>query len=379
MIKRFIFLFLFIFSFSAIGQNKISDTFLEGAIVTSFKIDNNDIWVSTYGQGIFHYSPQESQWENYSTKMENCEQDFFYCIEVSKDFVWAGTGEGLYTFDLKKKMWSKRKFGAGGELGNWIRALYFDKLQNVLWIGRFINLTRFDVASKKYTDHDLSNGGDPKANNFKVIKPDGDSLIWFGTESGVYKYNKSQRIENQNSRLYISNKVNGFKGEGETVSISDFLFDAASVWFATDEFITQQKPNFNVGGIYKFNRKTRWEKIDTEDGLSANGIYCVENTGRKIWAGLYSFDAEDKKDYPKGLVLIDKVKNTVTKVNLDELGIKSNRISCIEFDGDYLWFGTDNGLSRLKISNPLAKWTLEKKIEKNVEKTKEKSKPKSKK
>lgn len=381
MIKRFIFLFLSVFSLSIFGQNKISDTFLEGAIISSFRIENKDIWVATYGQGIFHYSPADNHWENFCTKYENMEQDFFYCIAVSKDYVWAGAGEGLYTFDIKKKMWSKRKFGAGGELGNWIRSLYYDKADNVLWIGRFINLTRFDVASKKFSDFDLSNGGDPKANNYKVIRPDGDSLIWFGTESGVYKYYKSRKIENPNSRIYFSNKVNAFKGEGETVSLSDIYFDEANVWFGTDEFITPQKPKFNVGGIYKFDRKSRWLKINGDDGLTGNGIYCMENTGRKIWAGLYSFNADEKKDDPKGLVLIDRVKNSVTTVNLDELGLKSVKVTGLEFDGDYLWLGTDNGLARLKISNPLAKWTLEKKSDKKNEKSndKTKTKPKSKK
>lgn len=379
MLKRFILLLLFLSCYSAYPQNKISDSFLEGAIISSFRIENKDIWVSTYGQGIFHFIAKDNVWENYSTKMENCEQDFFYCIAVSKDFVWAGTGEGLFTFDRKKKTWNKRKFGVGGELGNWIRALYYDPVENVLWIGRFINLTRFDVSKQKYSDHDLSGTGDPKSNTFKVIKPDGDSLIWFGTESGVFKYDKSLKIENKNSCVYINNKSNGFKGEGEMVSLTDFLFDPSTVWFGTDEFVTSQKPKFNVGGIYLFNRKSRWEKIDKESGLEANGIYCLERTGRKIWAGIYSFDSKNKKDVPKGLVMIDKVKNNVTKINLDELGLKSSRISGLAFDGDYLWFSTDNGISRLKLSNPMAKWTLDKKIERKTEKTNEKTKVKSKK
>jgi ligand-binding sensor domain-containing protein len=379
MIRKYIFLFILFCSSVITAQNKISDTFLEGAIISSFRMENGEIWVSTYGQGIFHYSVKESKWENYSTSRNNIEQDFFYCIAVSKDFVWAGSGEGLFTFDIKRKTWAKRKFSLGGELGNWIRALYYDKAANILWIGRFINLTRFDVSTRKYSDFDLSNNGDPKANNFKVIKPDGDSLIWFGTESGVFKYYKGQRIENPASRHYISNKTNGFKGEGETVSLSDFYFDASNVWFGTDEFITPQKPKFNVGGIYRYNRKSGWDKISSEDGLEGNGIYCLENTGRKMWAGLYSFDVDAKKDDPKGLVLIDRVRNKAVTISLDELGIKSRKISCMEFDGDFLWFGTDNGLCRLRISNPLAKWTLEKKTEKQAPKNNEKTKPKRKK
>jgi len=359
--KIFIFLFLFICSIAAFAQNKISDTFLEGAIITSFQFDDKDIWVSTYGHGIFHYIAEENQWENFSSQKGNVEQDFFYCIAVSKNYVWAGTGEGLFTYDVKHNSWHKRKFGVGGELGNWIRSLYYDPSQNTLWIGRFINLTRLEVAKQKYTDFDLTNKGEPKANNYKTIKPDGDSLIWFGTEAGTYKYYKSKRLESSNSYVFYSNKGSAFKGEGETVSLSDFVFDPGAIWFGTDEFITEKKPDFNVGGIFKYNRKSKWEKIDIGSGLTANGIYCLERTGRKLWAGLYSFDVKEKKDDAKGLALIDRVTNNVTIINIDELGVKSKKITCMQFDGEYLWFGTDNGLSRLKLSNPFAEWTLQKK------------------
>jgi ligand-binding sensor domain-containing protein len=364
MTKRFIFFLLILYGFIAFPQNKISDTYLEGAIISSFQFENKDIWVATYGQGIYHYIASEDKWENFTTQKSNIEQDFFYCIAVSKDYVWAGSGEGLFTYEVKKKQWHKRKFSAGGELGNWIRSFCYDKKENTLWIGRFFNLTKLDVAKQKYSDYDLAYNGDTKSNNIKAIRMDGDSLIWFGTESGVHKYYRNKKIENPNSRVYMSNKGSSFKGEGETVSISDFAFDRSSVWFGTDEFITPQKPKFNVGGIFRYNRKNKWEKFDQEDGLPSNGVYCLESTGNKIWGGLYSFNTKDKKDDPKGIILIDKASNSIMNIDLDELGIKSRKISSMAFDGDYLWFGTDNGLSRLLLSNPFAKWSLQKNKEK---------------
>jgi len=100
--------------------------------------------------------------------------------------------DGLYTLNRNKGSWQKRKFGLGGELGNWIRAIVYDRYQNFVWIGRFKYLTKLDVEKQKYSDHDLTINGEIKSNNIKSIKLDGDSL--FGLElKQVYISMKEKR------------------------------------------------------------------------------------------------------------------------------------------------------------------------------------------
>src|SRR5690606_37546247 len=149
------------FNFPALPQVN-TDLFLEGATISSIQAEGNDIWVATYGHGIFKYSKEKNAWTNFSTKNNNLENDLFYNLAVSKNFVWAGSSEGLFTFDKKRNIWRKRKFAQGGELGNWIRALCYDPDQNVLWIGRFKNLTRYDVGRNRFYDHDLTQNNDTK-------------------------------------------------------------------------------------------------------------------------------------------------------------------------------------------------------------------------
>ena len=366
-------LFLLFNSFSIFSQVE-SQLYLENAIIESIKGDGNFIWVATYGQGIFRYSKKEDKWFNFSTKKENLENDLFYNLAVSKDFVWAGSGDGLFTFDKKKEQWRKRKFALGGEMGNWIRSLCYDPSQNVLWIGRFKNLTRLEVSKQKFSDYDLTSNNDSKTNNIISIKLDGDSLIWFGSESGVHIYNKNENIDNKNSWRFLTNKKRGFEEEGDAVSVHDMLFDNRNIWFATDEFTTSQQPKFNIGGIYEFNRKFRWDRISKEDGLPGNGIYCLEMTGNYIWSGIYSFDRKDKKEYGKGLVYINRLKNKVHVVDLNELNINTSLILSLYFDGYDLWIGSDKGLVRLKFYNSLASWEGKKKIkqEGSVKKRKKK-------
>jgi len=316
----------------------------------------NYLWISTYGQGIYKFNKSTNEWQNYSTKNKNGESDFFFTIAANKNYVWAGAADGLYIYDIRTKHWRKRKFGLGGEMGNWIRALCYDPSQNILWIGRFENLTRLDVRRQRYTDYVLTQGKDAKSDNIKSIRLDGDSLVWFGTESGVFKYKKKMNVNNKNAWLYINNKDGGFLDDGNSVSISDMVFDPADVWFGTDEFRSYQNPNFNVGGVYIYNRSHSWERIANNDGLPANGIYCLERTGNKIWAGVYYFDKNDKKDYGRGLVLIDRLTYKVTPINLNDINIKSSKILCLYFDGMNMWIGTDDGLTKVLIGNKLAEW-----------------------
>ncbi len=357
--KKKILLIFFVFSIyyvSAFSQVS-SQKFLDGANVTGITGRGNNIWVATYGHGIYSYSEETGEWKNYSVEnTKTLENNFFYCIAASKNYVWAGSADGLYILDVRRNLWRRRKFALGGQMGNWIRALAYDSTRNVLWIGRFENLTRLDVRTQRYTDHMLMQNRDQKSNNFKCIKFDGDSLVWFGTESGVFKYNEKRNVDNPNAWLYINNKNSGFKDEGDAVSISDMVFDKNEVWFGTDEFVSEEHPNFNIGGIYVYDRDRNWIRISMNDGLPANGIYCMERTGNSIWAGIYAFDKSQKKDYGKGLVIINRFSTSITKVDLNELNIQSAKVNTMFFDGSRMWLGTDDGLCKVVIENPLAVW-----------------------
>ncbi len=367
MIKNIFILITYLFFFSSdIFPQVDFDVYLEDAFITAVTQEEDFIWVATYGQGIFRYSKKDQKWFNFSTKNKNLENDLFHDIDVSKNYIWAGANEGLFIYDKKKNKWTIKKFSLGGEFGNWIRALCYDSADNILWIGRFRNLTQLDVAKQKYNDFDLTQNNDPKTNTFQTIKMDGDSLIWFGTESGVHIYRKKKRI-GQDTWQFLNNKK-GFRQEGDAVSVSDFVFEKEKVWFGTDEFITTKQPQFNIGGIYNYNRNFIWNKFSRENGLPANGVYCLERTGNYIWAGVYSFDKKEKNEYGKGLVLINRITGKVIPIDLNQLETKSSTITALFFDGKNLWIGTDKGLWRLQVSNSLAQWTLKKTVKKGTTK-----------
>jgi ligand-binding sensor domain-containing protein len=349
-------IFLFtaiVFSFPIIAQIE-SQTFLEDAQVTDIKQEGNFLWVATYGQGIYQYSIKEEKWTNFSTKSGNLENDLFYCVASNKDYVWAGANEGLFIYSKKTKKWTKRKFAQGGEFGNWIRTLNFDEKRNRLWIGRFRNITVLDVKSNKFTDYNRVISGEEKTNNFNAIVFEADSAVWFCAESGVHKYNVKKKIDDQSAWIYINNKGRTFNGEGKSVSVSDLVFTNKEIWFGTDEFITPDQPEFNIGGIYVWDRKLKWDRISKTNGLGGNGIYCLARTGNYIWAGVYEFKKNDKEEYGKGLYLINRITKKVTSIDLNQINSNSSSILSLFFDGADLWIGTSSGLVKLKLGNALA-------------------------
>lgn len=332
-----------------------SEIFLEGATIMDIAQAGDIFWIATYGQGIYKYSEKENKWENFSSKSGNLDNDLFYAIEVNKDYVWAGSPGGLFVLSKKSNKWSKRKFAQGGQFGNWIRALKYDPEQDVLWIGRFRNITRLDVRKSRYTDIDMMQGKDQKSNNIKAIEIDGDSLIWFGTESGVHRYEKKKLYKSQAAWKYITNKKRGFKEEGKTVSISSFIFEGNRMWFGTDEFTSSSDPGYNVGGIYIYDRRLDWKKISQINGLADNGIYALGRTGNYIWAGVYSFNRDENIEQGKGLFLINRETLKVTEVDLDQLNIRSSTFLTFHFDGENMWVGSNSGLLKIRVKNPLAR------------------------
>lgn len=315
--------------------------------------DKDGIWIATSNKGIYHISKKDGEIKNYSTYMDNLQMDLFYCITSNDRFVWAGSVDGLFIFDKKRKSWSKRKFGKGGQYSNWIRSIEYDKHINSVWIGRFKYLTKYDISRRRFTDYDLTVRGNEKTNTIKRVKVDGDSLVWFGTEAGLHKYQKAKRFESDGAVHFYDNRLNYFNGEGKTVSISDLLFEQSNIWIGLDEFVVPGNENYNIGGIYRYDRKNDWWRFDKKDGLAGNGIFALERTGNYIWASLYQFDPKNKEPNGRGLFLINRLTKEIRQVFHEKIPAT---IFSMHFDGENMWLGTDDGLIKIEMTNDLAKW-----------------------
>ena len=329
--------------------------FLDGAIVNGIAKNSTEIWFSTEGNGIYKYSLTECEWTHYSTADGNIQNDFFFCIEATDENVWAGSTDGLFILDIKRDQWTRRKFGLGGQLSNWIRGITYDKYSDVVWIGRFMYLTKYDIKSKRYTDYDLTVGNVAKTNSIKAIGVENSKYVWFGTEAGLHKYDKTMDMSSEGALTFYDNRLNYFNGRGEEVSISKILVERDYIWIGLDEFITQDRPTFNLGGVFKYDKKNQWLRYDTENGLRANGVSSLARTGNYIWAALYQFGKEAKEQYGRGVALINREDGKI--ITISEEYIPASVLSLC-FDGDSMWVGTKGGVYKIAITNDLAKWSV---------------------
>ena len=318
--------------------------FLEGTKITSICSDSRYLWAATDGNGIYRYSYFNKKWFNYSTQKNNIALDFFYSIAAGKRFVWAGSTDGLFIFDKKRRRWTKRKFGKGGQLSNWIRSLAYDKYAKVLWIGRFKYLTKFDLRRRRFKDYDLTVHNNEKTNTIKTILVDGDSLVWFGTEAGLHKYNKNKNLDDKSAFTFYNNSRNYFGDEGDVVSVSTLITEQHNIWIGLDEFTTKENPTYNLGGFYKFDRQNTWTRFDKEKGLPGNGIFCAAITGNYIWVSTYQFNTKKKEANGTGIVLINRLTDKVKTLIDNRI---PNNIYTMYFDGRYLWLGSENGIIQI--------------------------------
>ena len=321
---------------------------LEGTVVTDICDDGKNIWVATNGNGIYSFNPEKKTWQNFSTNNNKLSLNFFYSLAANKDYVWAGSSDGLFIYSKKSDRWSKRKFGKGGQLSNWIRDIEYDPFEDVVWIGRFKYLTKYDINKRRFTDYDLTMHNDVKTNTIKVVKLDGDSLVWFGSEDGLHKYDKSRGIEDEGTMSFYDSELNYFKGEGDAVSISALLLEQNNIWIGLDEFVTKNNPDYNVGGIYKFDRKNEWIRFDSKTGLRGNGIYDMEITGDYIWVSLYQFSKNTKDIYGRGLALINRITEEAKMLDIENFPLSTY---AFHFDGNTLWIGTENGIYSIDFTN----------------------------
>lgn len=348
-----VFLMLIFFSASVFSQSQTDFVkHISNATIYDVISDGEYIWAASYGNGVYRYSYKDNKWTNYSTQNNKLSIDFFYCIASDGENVYAGSTDGLFIFDKKRNVWTKRKFGKGGQLGNWIRSLEYDEAEKAIWIGRFMYLTKYDIVSKKFIDYDLTVNKDVKTNTIKVIKTDGDSLVWFGTENGLHKYNKRKGIPDENSITFYNNRLNYFNRDGKSISVSALLFENNNVWIGLDEFITKENPTFNVGGLYKYDRLNTWERFDETNGFKGNGIYDLSITGNKIWVSLYQFSINSRETYGRGLALLDK--NTSRIISIEDEDIPQSIFS-LYFDGMNLWLGTNQGVVQIVFQNDFVK------------------------
>src|SRR5580698_3596176 len=129
--------------------------------------------------------------------------DYIVCInQDTKGFIWFGTREGLFRYDGYAFRAFKNLPGDSSSLvNNVIGTLCPDK--NNLWIGTLGGLSCMDVNTLAITNFHAN-----EALQAYAILPENDSLLWVGTTSGMFQFNKInhswKRVQGLDKNVFVS-------------------------------------------------------------------------------------------------------------------------------------------------------------------------------
>jgi signal transduction histidine kinase/ligand-binding sensor domain-containing protein len=158
---------------------------LHNKVYSIFVDAKNSIWFATHGSGLSSY--QNGAIKNYTSPHESSGIDINCFEQDSAGNLWIGTyGQGIYIFNGSNFI---RKFTIKAGLGsNYCYTIIRDK-NNALWIGHKNGISKYDPRKKIFTFHQKKEGFLTEDINANSGSTDDDDNIWFGSTSGLLKYN----------------------------------------------------------------------------------------------------------------------------------------------------------------------------------------------
>ncbi|MGQ9609061.1 MAG: ligand-binding sensor domain-containing protein, partial [bacterium] len=143
-----------------------------------------------------------------------------------------------------------------------------------------------------------------------------ENYVWFATDHGLYRYNKTQ------DSWDVFSKANGLTGN----NIRDIYIDEGIIWIATNEGLCNSDLRFSD-----------WRTYTTSDGIPSNDIRCIASSKDYIWIGT-----------SKGVGRFDKVIEKWKSYTKDN-GLSGDEVNDIVTDAKFAWFATSEGISKLDI------------------------------
>lgn len=182
---------------------------------------------------------------------------------------------------------------------------------NVKWFGTQSGLSKFDGTV--WTTYTAADG--LIDNYVQCVASDNAGNVWIGTGNGVSKFNGSTWSTYTTEQGLPDNSVNYIA-----------IDNSGNVWFAT------------YSGLAKFDG-TNFTTFTTSDGLSSDLITYILPVGSKIWLGTIG----------GGLACYDG--STFTSITTTN-GLPDNNTGAIELDANgKIWVGTYHGLAVINTSN----------------------------
>ncbi len=348
--------------------------------------DENSLWVGTH-DGLFIFFKETNTFQAFKIKFPDKKQqpDFNQIntiCESSEGYLWLGTNSGLMrvnpvnrntktfqftksqladyeknivesiTFDATGKLWIGTRYGIyyynpveetfkgffhekynpESLQTNYVRKVFIDN-NNILWIGHHGGtVSKYAPRKKKFSAYTLISDFVGDLRVFSLFKEKRN--IWFGTETGLYKYNRQKKQLKRyshnpdNPHSLSHNLVSGIKKD-----------NSGTFWISTDK-----------GGLNRFNPETeKFTNILSGSyelaSYSESDIWSIMlGKNNKLWCGTGG----------SGLLRVNTLSRKITAFINDSKrpnSLSGNFIGpIVEYKNNLLWVGTSN--KGLNLFNP---------------------------
>lgn len=273
---------------------------------------------------------------------------------LNKSTMWIG-GNGLAKWNMKTEKWKRfqNETITGFESDN-INDIA--KIGKKIYFGTTLGLSILDLESGRFhTKTRLDNLSDSHITSLD----NNPAELWIGTTAGVSVLHlKENRIRRFNNERIGDRYVN------------DIAVDGDFVWVGTRD------------GLYLHDRVTkRWTYVVGSLALEQSEVRAIHAGPKEVWVGrflgveYFDKDKGEFKGYPSvlfgnrivndvfadsaivwlatdgGLYKFDRELERWVNFRRED-GLPSDTIYVIQPDGDYLWLGTANGLTRFYWNDP---------------------------
>ncbi|MFO7867665.1 MAG: two-component regulator propeller domain-containing protein [Bacteroidales bacterium] len=340
--------------------------------------NNTNLWITTNKDGMFHFSPLNNQFTQYtySAKNNSIATNNINCILKDRsEIVWIGTRNGLNKLDVKPQkfyFFDIYHNKTDDLFSQHVTAIY--KLRNYVFIGtRFNGLYIYNTeTSESFHFSDQIDGGDFSENHItSICKALHENEVFVAGENSLQLFNietfsfSDFEVPKDNfNQFFVGNKVikTVFVDTRKNVWIG--TNSGIYVWFSDDNKITHYNKYSNTrflpsNIIYKFYEDSRgiiW--IGTDNGLARyipekdaikpfkyssnthrninqHKVYAIiEDAYNKIWIGTNS-----------GLYVFREADSSYTFYT-EKDGLPNNQIfGLIQYKKD-IWISTNKGLAK---------------------------------
>jgi len=271
--------------------------------------DENNIWLSIYGNGIAKFDGERFTYYNKNNGLINDEVRSLYYSNEDKALV-LGTENGLSVFD-----------------GNSFKSFNFES--SILPISAQIN---FICNYKGKILFSVSKGGiyELKINKNEISKSHINLFCHLNTInfSGFIEGDNFYSLNSKN-QFEINNLITKEKiSKQKTTHIWDFAIDKEGTVYGASWGV-----NNTEGGLYSYS-KGELKKINLKYKVTSNQLWCLyfDENSEQLWIG--SVD--------QGIFVVD-LSQKVNLIKFDNFGLKKNEINCLLIDNQSdLWMGGTN-------------------------------------